>query len=350
MAVEVETMSKPEILDFNRLYSDDISNLLAKLGEMLIKRLFSADERPRLSEFEGILNKYRKQWAGSYIRQLNSQYPRTGKESENATIWSKESAGQWRENFEDAMVKRLNGKPGTGLPDSMWPPAERRAWQGLELPLLVSMEISTHLREKVICAPGYIPAVTLSPRTIWALLLLVKVKEKNNENGKVRSKPVDKIWQALSGMGKIRVLTEGWAGFWDQCIIGLALRKWKLDDDEKDTRFILSLLELPVVKKEVHLLFPPDVPGKQVPVVKKKWTFSLIIKKLVEFIKRVYSWLKKSKKREQEKERETPIAMAAAESKTILPAFLDGMTNPLTFRTGTDVLNPIKENQNEGVR
>lgn len=165
---------------------------------------------------------------------------------------------EWQTTFHERLVQAVGGGTrGSGLPYDLEPVMEKTAWSDLRFRRYVSAKVHEYLREQVLFLHGDSWLPEFSSETFWTLIGMARVGEAEGR------KAFTRMVREIREQARQRVMKEGWAGFWDQWLIRLALQQWTRTIERDKTLFARSLLALPMLSR------PSEPPPEQGPYVPK---------------------------------------------------------------------------------
>ncbi len=171
---------------------------------------------------------------------------------------------RWQSEFQHQLVHALEDESTPkDFPFILMPLIEKTAWQNLRFTHFLVETLTRYLWERVLLNPGerFIPV--LAPETFRALVGLTGIDKQKTQRQYIEN------LETIRDTSRRRVLNEGWAGFWDQWLLRIAVSRWAKAFTEKNSRFIRSIIDLPLVTKK-NLAEEEPKPGDKEKQKKRK--------------------------------------------------------------------------------
>jgi hypothetical protein len=257
------------LIDFAGLPMQEAANVLRRLAMSLLSELLKADrsldktkknmQPPYLLKYlsseeiralakSAVWKVIRKGPLKRIPRYIRENPQRALKKLVKKTVAGKIKPRQFQVAANNRIALALGGTAGSGLPDALWSIAAEMAWNDARFKLSVSMKLYEWLRNIRLLAP-YEPFVPLiSANTFWVLISLAMVKPpKTNRWLSADARARVRLGKHLQEEARVRILSNEWAGFWDQWIIRMASQCWPAGFKQLDTRLCKALAALPLL-------------------------------------------------------------------------------------------------------
>lgn len=215
-----------------------------KIGELLTRKEFL------LLDSSCVWEVHKKRPAYRIASAFRDELPRALKKLMKRTVNRKKkvTAEQWNTAVCNRVALALGGTAGDGLPDGLWPVVAKAAWYDPYFTHTINMKIIRWLKQMRLFYPFQVPAAHFSLPTFWILIAISDPKPlkfhtmfSHTERAAVR------VCRRLFREAHMEAMTNGWAGFWDQWLIRLAMQRWPSGFKHLDTRLCKALMALPLM-------------------------------------------------------------------------------------------------------
>lgn len=165
--------------------------------------------------------------------------------------------------LEERLAARLNET--WLMPIEMWSMCADVAWSEPRFRYQASRRILDHLRQKVTFQLGEIPNARFDHRTFWLLIALTPPPPKRGFGFGRGKRRRDQIWSDFRAVAQKKAqIGRQWAGFWDQWLIALFLKRdpqlvYQLEPKLRD-----AVIRLPLLPK-AHLYYRYSDEGMKLP-------------------------------------------------------------------------------------
>lgn len=263
--------SEESRIDFTRLPIEETAVILRRLIDHILDKLLDPGSKPgqppgevaplelaalltgkeiQLLDSASIWVVKRKGFRQRIKRNFRDELPRALRKVVKKSVSPKKkvSAFEWQIGVSNRLSLACGGTAGDGLPDGFWPLVAKAAWCEPGFQHSTGMKIVQWLRSMRLFYPYQIPVANFTLSTFWVLIAMMKPKPlkwrcwiSKKERAGVR------VCRRLFREAHMQAMVNGWADFWDQWLIRLAVQRWPEGIKGMDTRLCRAILALPLL-------------------------------------------------------------------------------------------------------